>query len=518
MFMITKDMLIKFALFMCTFWIIDRFVMSRFRSNESCSDEVRSGQTFSAPDKKQVMKPLNHEIDFIDVRRTAQEIKSKISTSWAQLVFSSEGAALERLDFTRNVNGINVPISTIYPATERENKAFLVALDEKTPYYYTLVRESEHDQTFDLVYEGSFGDGTVRKHFVIYKEICRMDLTLELIPRHGSDRMVQARIFFPSPLMPSLDAQQTQALAENMQGCIEKKPLDQVNFNEYRVSPALFGAENRYFVHTMIADEQHFVTRAYYTKGIEAAKLVTILEGPEVKETQRWTLSWYIGPKDIEAIAPVDERLEKVLDYSGFLAPLSKLLLKLLKLLYSYVHNYGFAIILLTLLMKLLLLPFTFNGERRMKTNGKEMQRRMQYAQAKFKNDPERLRMEQAEIMRKYGMPQLLGCLPMLLQIPIFIALNRVLSNAIELYQAPFVGWITDLSSPDKYYVLPIMLALAMVGQAFMGDAQQRPMMLGVAVLLGAFATTFSTGLVLYIAASTAIGVAISMLTKQRAA
>ncbi len=513
--MINKDTLTKMAVVLCTFWLVDRFIMSRFRSDNSCDQEVRSGQTFSAPDKKQIMRPLNHEIDFIDVRRTTQEQKSKINTSWGQLLFSSEGAALERLEFARHVNGVNVPINTIFPANEREDKAFLIALDEKTPYYYTLVQERERDDAFELTYEGSFGDGIVRKRFVVYKELCKLDLMLEIVPNRGLDRAVQARIFFPSPMIPSLTAQQTQALAQNAQGCIEKQLFDQINFNEYRALPTLFGSENRYFVHTMIADDQHFVTRGYYTKGIDASKLVTILEGPEIKESQSWTLSWYLGPKDIEAIAPVDERLEKVLDYSGWLAPLSKLLLKLLKLLYSYVHNYGFAIILLTLLIKLLMLPFTFNGERRMKRDGKEMQRRMQYAQQKYKNDPERLRAEQAEIARKHGLPQVLGCLPMLLQIPIFIALNRILSNAIELYRAPFVGWITDLSAPDPYYVLPILLALSMAIQALMGDAQQRPMMLGAALVIGGLSVTFSTGLVLYIAASTAIGVALTTLTKQ---
>lgn len=295
--MINKDLLTKMAVVLCTFWLIDRFVMSRFRGDDRCDQKVRSGQTFSAPDKKQIVQPLNHEIDFIDVRRTAQEQKSKITTSWGQLLFSSEGAALERLEFSRHVNGVNVPITTIFPATEREDKAFLIALDEKSPYYYSLVHERERDDAFELAYEGNFGDGHIRKRFIVYKDICKMDLVLEVVPNRGIDRAVQARIFFPSPLIPSLEAQQTQAIAQNAQGCVEKKSFDAINFNEYRVLPALFGSEDRYFVHAMIADEQHFVTRGYYTKGIDAAKLITILEGPEIKDAQSWTVSWYLGPK-----------------------------------------------------------------------------------------------------------------------------------------------------------------------------------------------------------------------------
>jgi YidC/Oxa1 family membrane protein insertase len=225
------------------------------------------------------------------------------------------------------------------------------------------------------------------------------------------------------------------------------------------------------------------------------------------------TVSFYLGPKDEQAVAPVDARLEETFEHSGMLSPLSKLLLKLLNFIYRYVHNYGYAIIILTVLIRLFMLPFTLKGERSMK-QGAQMQERMDYLKKKYKNDPERMRLEQAELIKKHGMPQIVGCLPMLLQFPIFIALNRVLSNSVELYQAPFIGWLQDLSAPDPYYVLPILIMLSMLANAFTLDPKQRTTMIIAAVALGAFSINFASGLLIYLIASTVAGVLQSYFTK----
>jgi YidC/Oxa1 family membrane protein insertase len=170
------------------------------------------------------------------------------------------------------------------------------------------------------------------------------------------------------------------------------------------------------------------------------------------------------------------------------------------------VHNYGLAILLLTLIIKLIMLPFTIGGERGLKKSN-EVQKKMRYLEQKYKNDPERLRTEQAEVIKKHGLPQLASCLPMLAQFPIFIALSRVLNNSVDLYQAPFFGWITDLSAPDPYYILPVILFTSMIMQGLAGDPSQRMMTITAALLFTAFSANFAAGLVLYICASTLLGI-----------
>jgi YidC/Oxa1 family membrane protein insertase len=178
----------------------------------------------------------------------------------------------------------------------------------------------------------------------------------------------------------------------------------------------------------------------------------------------------------------------------------------ILNWLNDYVHNYGFAIIILTALMRLLLLPFSLRAKRGMKDRV-ESQRQLQYIQQKYKDDPQAKAKAQAEYMRKHGLG-LTGCLPLLIQLPVFLGLSKVLSSSIELYQAPFL-WIKDLSAADPYYILPVAVTLGILYRAFTSkDNAQRMPLFAMAVVFGAFSATLPAGLVLYIAVGSVLNVA----------
>jgi YidC/Oxa1 family membrane protein insertase len=131
------------------------------------------------------------------------------------------------------------------------------------------------------------------------------------------------------------------------------------------------------------------------------------------------------------------------------------------------------------------------------------MQKKLAYIEQKYKHDPERLRKEKAELISKHGMPGLGGCLPLFAQLPIFFALSRVLTNSLELYKAPFL-WVCDLSAPDPYYILPIVIALSMIFQGLSsGEGKQQFISLAMALVFGAFSARFSAGLCLYIIVGT---------------
>jgi len=510
-----KDLLLPAGLTLITVWAVQTFLFPKKGASDA-SSTIRSGQSFVAPTSKIELKPLNKEIDFIDEKRSKKAIITEVETDLANYVFTSDGATLDRVEIKRVVNGKQRLINTVFPViqNEKENGCFLVALEEKTPYYYTFIGRDETDSEVNIRYryDSPKNDIAVSKIYTIFKETYKVNLTVELEPKKSLSDPVQARIFFPSPFTPEIPGGPYSVFV-NEKGSIKRVVGNKINEQEGLFNPQLFGGDTKYFLHTMVEDQDSFVNRAYYREK-SSEKLFAILEGPAVTQRTKWTVSFYFGPKEEAAMALVDARLFQTLDYSGILAPVSKFLLAFLKFLHKYVGNYGLAIILLTLLMKLLLLPFTMKAEKGIKQRA-ELQKKLKYVEQKYKHDKETLNQAKAELIKKHGMPGIGGCLPMFLQMPIFFALSRVLSSSIEFYQAPFMFWITDLSAKDPYYILPVLLISTMLLQAFTGEKSQQMTIIVMALVFGAFVSSLSAGLALYIMVSSLLGVVQTVLQRR---
>ncbi|MCL4360917.1 membrane protein insertase YidC [Candidatus Dependentiae bacterium] len=516
------DFLMPLLMSLLTVWAINYF----FLSDKSAGPSIKPGQEFVAPTSMQATKPLNLEIDFVDkdLQSKREATKTVVNTPYAQFEFNNNGAILEKLDFKRIISGKEQLLSTIAASTteiDRERQAFLVAFNNNTPYLYNLSDKTENPEFTKLTYKANSDLATVLKTFIIYNDKCQIDLDLEIIPTR--DSKIQARVILPTPYMQdvSYKAMEYKTLrfrSGYLNGLVfsEKDTLKKTAFsglyNKFWANPGFFGAEDKFFVHTLFKDSQNFVERGYY-KFIDQDKALIIYEGPESNQKTKWSLSFYLGPKESDIMAKVDTKLEQALDY-GWFAPISKPLLSLLKWFYKYLRNYGFAIIALTLLIKLLLVPFTIS-ESKTRERQKEMRKKMQYIEQKYKDDKERLALEKAELIKKQGIPDMLGCLPMLIQIPIFIGLNRVLTNSIELYHAPFIWWIKDLSAPD-YFLMPVLIFIAMFYMALdiNIDSRQRIMQMLMAVVVAAMMTYLSAGLALFIAVSSWAGIAQTKIQK----
>lgn len=499
-----KEMILPLSLALLTTWAFQYFFFNRSIS-ETTNQSVTS---FVAPKNAQECKPLNTEIDFVDTQLSGfKEITTQFRTLWGSLTFSNKGGTLEQIGFKRDVKGVAKEIDTVFPPDEnqRETRSLLVALAEKTPYVYQLVNTKEDEALIEVCYEASTDQAVIRKTFMVSKQQPKIDLQLSVTPRIAG-MSLQPRIFFPAPVVPALENEDVvSAIVIDGKNVFTKIKSDAIELDKGWIKPLLFGADNRYFVHSMIADSHAFVQRAYYLFNVRK-QLTTVLEGPSIDAASQWNISFFFGPKEISTLQAVDPRLEQTLDYSGWFAPIAKLLLKILQWLYSWLNNYGLAIIVLTILMKLILLPITIRSEQSMKSRT-EVQKKLAYIQQKYKNEPELLARERAEIIRKHGLPGLGGCLPLLLQIPMFIALSRLLASSIELYQAPFL-WISDLSSKDPYYILPVLVTVGMLAQAATTDPAQRTSVLVMAFIFGAVTSNFSAGLALYICVSTLLSVA----------
>jgi YidC/Oxa1 family membrane protein insertase len=176
---------------------------------------------------------------------------------------------------------------------------------------------------------------------------------------------------------------------------------------------------------------------------------VQILVTESAKDDGSATFTVYLGPKDIDVLEAADFHLSRAVDF-GWFALLAVPLLRLLKLFNTVTRNYGIDIILLTILVKVLFIPLSNKSMKSMKEMQK-LQPQMAKLREKFKDDRERLNKEMIELYRRHRVNPLGGCLPMLLQFPVFIGLYQALNNSIELRHAPFALWIQDLSTYECY-------------------------------------------------------------------
>jgi YidC/Oxa1 family membrane protein insertase len=222
----------------------------------------------------------------------------------------------------------------------------------------------------------------------------------------------------------------------------------------------------------------------------------------------------FAGPKviaDLNEVRPggEDVKLDEAVDVS--LAVLSRPILTLLKFFHRFAHNWGLAIILLTIFIKLL----TFYPTQKSLLSAKRMQRlapKMNAIRKKYENDRQRQSTETMNLYKAHGVSPFGGCLPSLIQMPIWIALYSTLNYAVELYRAPFIGHIRDLTDKDPYYVTPLLMGGVMFLQMKMSPAspdnqQQAMMSVMMPVMFTAFSLVLPSGLALYMLTSYLIGI-----------
>ena len=194
----------------------------------------------------------------------------------------------------------------------------------------------------------------------------------------------------------------------------------------------------------------------------------------------------------------VDLSLRDTIDF-GFFGILGKPLFLLLHLIYDFIPNWGIAIIILTIILRIVLFPLNHKSLKAMKKMA-DLAPEIQKLQKKYKDDPQKLQQEMLKLYAEHGANPMSGCLPIVAQIPIFIALYNVLMVAVELKNVPFL-WVPDLSQHDPFYILPILMGLSMVAQQWItpsSDKNQKFIMYAMAGIFTFLFMNFPAGLVLY--------------------
>lgn len=263
------------------------------------------------------------------------------------------------------------------------------------------------------------------------------------------------------------------------------------------------GMLEHYFVSAWVPSQEQ--TNTLYSRNLKNQYAVIGVLSPSESvapgETKTLASTLYMGPKDQESLAKIARGLDLTVDY-GILFWISQPLFALLTFLHSLVNNWGVAIILITIVVKGAMYWLTKKQYESM-ARMRNLAPKMQQLKDRFGDDRQKMSQAMMELYRKEKVNPMGGCLPLLLQMPIFLALYWVLMESVELRHADFVLWITDLSTKDPYFVLPILTGASMyllqkLQPTTITDPMQQKIMQWMPVAMSVFFLWFPAGLVLY--------------------
>ncbi|PKI81700.1 membrane protein insertase YidC [Malaciobacter halophilus] len=222
---------------------------------------------------------------------------------------------------------------------------------------------------------------------------------------------------------------------------------------------------------------------------------------PFIHGNDKIVFSGYVGPKEFKTLKALNPELTDVIEY-GWFTFIAKPMFILLQYIHNIIGNWGWTIVIVTILIKLVLYPLSYKGMVSMQKL-KDLAPKIKEIQEKYKDDKQKASMHMMELYKKHGANPMGGCLPIILQIPVFFAIYRVLLNAIELKGAEWIFWINDLAEMDPYFVLPILMGASMwlqqrITPNTMQDEMQRKIFQMLPVVFTFFFLWFPAGLTLY--------------------
>jgi len=276
-------------------------------------------------------------------------------------------------------------------------------------------------------------------------------------------------------------------------GTIETIEDGDAEGNEVFMGASILSSNDKYYTSTIYSFDNRI--NIFMSKDSEDRPL------PFIKGNQNMTLDGYMGGKEYDKLHSIDPRLTDTIEY-GFFTFMAKPVFLFLKYIHSILGNWGWSIVAITIIIRFVLYPLTYKGMVSM-NRLKELSPKIKEIQKQHKGEPQKMNAKMMELYKKNNANPMGGCLPMLLQIPVFFAIYRVLLNSIELKHAEWIGWYTDLSVMDPYFVLPILMGASMYWQQRITptnftDPMQEKIMRFLPIIFTFFFMTFPAGLTLY--------------------
>ena len=345
---------------------------------------------------------------------------------------------------------------------------------------------------------------TIIKTYTFYPSSYSFDLNIEL--KNNTNTIINGKL---NLLLISPWDKEKKSQMYSFVGPVsyDGKDLLEDKIKDLETSPKIYksnilwsGYTTKYFftaVNPKNSSEQIFISA---NDNFVENKFISPLLDISANSSTNLKYSAYFGPKQAEFLSAGNNGFESAIHY-GFFHPLAKPLIVVLNFFYHFIGNYGFSIVLLTVCIKIIFWPLTQKSYKSMKGMQK-LQPEMKKMREKYGSDKQKLNQEMMAFYKENKVNPLGGCLPMLIQIPVFFALYRVLLGSIELRHAPFILWITDLSAKDPYYVTPLIMGVTMFIQQKMTptnmDPTQAKIMLMMPVVFTFMFLNFPSGLVIY--------------------
>ena len=514
-------------------------------------------QTVPAQESKQVSKdtaaitpatPLTTAAPKFAAKKTATKKEAapkdiKVETENYTAIFSTRGAALKSFQLKGYQKECTKCTADIYPVIKNsltgtkqpanlKNKEpiELVVVKEGMPYPLAITfPESAPEITADSVYDADVTNLDVKnskeKQRLVFSRIFN-GIKVEKIFTFNHDNYsialeVKVSNLTNSPLTQTphlnwyeyadpkqgVDRYSKEGPVAYVSKSIKRKKVSDISADESLGPDVSWGGfENKYFMAVIIPQDPS-LTSINMSKDSNNMVSVAIkgtksIIPPNQSDSLNYAL--FIGPKDYSLLKKQGILLEEAIEFDSFIPGLKWLsigLLIFIKFLYQYVGNYGVAIIILTILIKLIFWPLGNISYKSMKEMQK-LQPKLTELKEKYKNDQAKIGQETMALYKAHKVNPLSGCLPMLIQIPVFIGLYNTLLYAIELRHSPFFWWIQDLSAKDPYYITPIIMGATQFIQQKMtpttGDPNMAKMMLIMPVVFTFIFLNFPSGLVIY--------------------
>ena len=500
--------------------------------------QEKSGETPYVPEKATPAAPPAAKAvspaaprEAVDTTRATVDARNiSVETPLYRVKFSEAGAAIQSFvlkHFRKTVDDDKTLLDLIPEALPRGTVTVGMAgnalpglqdaiFKADTPTTTVVVE----DQPRILSFKWQTPDGfIVEKHYRMDPAEYRIDL--QVVVKNGSGRNVK-----DSLVVSLFQKSNNESRAYGFEGpsAFINKRLEQIDIDDikdkdtYTGSISWIAIQDRYFLTSLFNDSPLDATMklSWSENGILGSHFIFPPAEMGAGTEHRFDQKLYFGPKSLKILNQYGGNLAKVVDF-GWFDIIAKPCVWVLNFLYDLIPNYGIAIIILTLITKVLLWPL---GQKSYKSMGqmKKLQPLMAEIREKYKNDRKKMNEEVMGLYKTYKINPMGGCLPMVVQIPIFIALYRMLYETIELRHAPFFGWINDLSAPDRLFnfafsipfmqapygipVLTVVMGATMFLQQKMsppmGDPAQAKMMMLMPIVFTFIFINFPSGLVLY--------------------
>jgi len=469
--------------------------------------------------------------------KAAEEVLTDFSGEKVALKISSRGMGFRDISLHKYTDrsGEEIRFGSSLEALDRDIEA--IALENETtakpldPKISKILEESNFSTGFGgdalpfeivqsnpttFVGKAEFAGGTVTKNVVLNDETYSADVEVR-VEWTGDQRQPVSTLLYDrikaeksSLFRPSYEGTDIFHIAENSEE--RSRQTIENPFDEKQKDVTLTAIASQYFA-LALEDKSGTVPEASSSlivdQGVGLAKTILTHKASPSVPVSALKYTVYFGPKDRDLLLSISPEMPSIIDY-GFFGFIALPILKLLKFLFSFIGNWGFAIIALTVIIRLLLLPIAISSMRSMKKMQK-IQPMLKDLKTRYKDDPQRMNAETMALMKKEGANPLGGCLPMVAQIPVFFALYSVLGVSIELYKAPFILWIKDLSIHDPYYVLPVMTSLLFFLQTKLTpssmDPNQKKIMMFMPLMFGVVMLSMPAGLMAYFLTNNLFGI-----------